>query len=76
MFNIRNYILEEEFKLIYLNNKINIVNYTDIGHFDSNKIIIRNNNKSIIIDGNNLIITKLLKDELLIEGKIKGIKFE
>ena len=70
---LRTYILENEFKLIYLNNKINIVNYTSIGHFDNNKIIIYNGDKIVTINGSNLVITKLLKDELLIEGKIERI---
>ncbi len=70
---LRTYILENEFKLIYLNNKINVVNYSDIGHFDNNKIIVYNENKIITINGNNLVISKLLKDELLIEGKIERI---
>ena len=38
--NIRSYILDEEFKITYLNNRINIVNYDSIGHFDNNKVLI------------------------------------
>ena len=70
---IRTYILESEFKLILLNNKINIVNYIDIDNFNENKIIVKYDNGFITINGNNLIITKLLNNELLIEGKIKSI---
>ena len=72
---LRAYILENEFKLIIVNDKIDVVNYTDIGHFDTNKIIVHSDNKIVIIHGDNLVISKLLKDELLIEGKIKGIDF-
>lgn len=70
---LRTYILENEFKLVYLNNKVNIVNYSDIGHFDNNKIIVYNSKQIITINGHNLVISKLLKDELLIEGKIERI---
>lgn len=73
---LRTYILEDEFKLNYINNKINIINYIEIDHFDSNKIIIRYELGNIIINGKNLIITKLLNDELLIEGTIKSIIYE
>ena len=39
--NIRSYILEEEFKITILDGRINIVNYTNIGHFDDNKVIVK-----------------------------------
>ena len=67
--NLRNYILENDFKIIYLTNKLNIVNYSDISHFDNNKIII--NYKG----GKNLVVSKLVSDELLIEGSINNIEF-
>lgn len=73
--NLRNYILESDFKIIYLTNKLNIVNYNDISHFDSNKIIINYSDGSVLISGNNLVVSKLLKDELLIEGSINKIEF-
>lgn len=73
--NLRNYILENDFKIIYLTNKLNIVNYNDISHFDSNKIIINYSDGSVLIGGNNLVVSKLLKDELLIEGSINKIEF-
>ena len=72
---MRDYILEKEFKIIYLNNKLDVVNYTNISHFDTNKIIINHSNGSITISGNNLYVSKLLIDELLIEGSIERIEF-
>ena len=72
---MRDYILEKEFKIIYLNNKLDVVNYTNISHFDTNKIIINHSNGSITISGNNLYISKLLIDELLVEGSIEKIEF-
>lgn len=72
---LRAYILEDEFKLVITHNKINIVNYLDIDHFDTNKITVHSKDKTVVISGSNLFISKLLKDELLIEGKIKGIEF-
>ncbi len=71
---LRTYILETDFRINIVNNKVNIVNYEEIDHFDSNKIIVRHNRGRVIISGNNLIVTRLLKDEILIEGKIKLIE--
>ena len=56
-------------------NKVNVVNYSKIGHFDSNKVIIYYNNEMIIINGNNLTVSKLVTDEVLIKGKIINIEF-
>ena len=73
--NIRSYISENELKITILNNKINIVNYIDIGHFDTNKIIVKCENKDIIINGNNLVVSKLVNDEILITGKFNNVEF-
>ena len=72
---MRDYILEKDFKIIYLNNKLDIVNYTNISHFDTNKIIINHEGGSIVVSGNNLYVSKLLIDELLVEGSIEKIEF-
>lgn len=72
---LKNYFLENQFKVTYLENKVNIVNYESIGHFDSNKIIIRKNSGSVIVNGTNLVVSKLLNDEVLIDGKISNIEF-
>lgn len=72
---IRSYILEEEFKLTYVFNKINILNYDSIGHFDNNKVIINYSEGQVIIKGSNLVVSKLMNDEVLIEGKISNIEY-
>lgn len=71
---IREYILEEKFKIIYLDKKIDIVNYTKVEHFDSNKITILYKDGSINVTGNKLVIKRLLKDELVISGLIEKIE--
>lgn len=72
--NIRSFLLEDDFEFRMYKNKINIVNYDSIGHFDSNKIIIYYSLGSIFIKGDNLVVSKLMKDELLITGEIKNIE--
>lgn len=72
---IRSYILENDLKITILNNKINIVNYKDIGHFDSNKIIVKTDVGEIIIKGGNLVVSKLMSSEILITGNFSNIEF-
>ena len=71
---LRNYILEDDFKIVYLTNKLDIVNYECIDHFDTDKIIVRYSGGTIIIKGEDLIISKLLNDEILVSGIIKNIE--
>ena len=72
---IKNYILENQFKIIYEDDKVDIVNYQNMGHFDDNKVIVYYDKGIIEIKGKNLIIKKLLKDEVLIKGSIEKIEF-
>jgi len=72
---IRSYILENDTKITIINNKFNVTNYIDIGHFDSNKVIIKLKNKDIIIKGDNLVVSKLLNSEVLITGDFNNIEF-
>lgn len=72
---IRNYIMDEEFKITVFENKIDIENYVEIDHFDDKKITINYDKGKVIINGNELVIEKLLDDEILISGLIVKIEF-
>lgn len=72
---IRSYIQESDTKIIIINNKINIINYKDIISFDSNIVIIKLDKKNIIIKGEDLVVSKLMNDEVLITGVFKNIEF-
>ena len=72
---IRSYVLENDLKITILNNKINIVNYKDIGHFDFNKIIVKTDIGDVIIKGSDLVVSKLLNSEILITGNFSNIEF-
>ena len=71
---IRNYVIEQEFEIRIINIKVDVINYKDIGHFDSNKVIINYSDGSVVIKGNNLVVSKLMNDEILIGGEIKGLE--
>ena len=72
---IKSYILENDLKITIFDNKINIVNYIDIGHFDSNKIVVKTNNKDITVKGSNLVVSKLMNSEILITGDFNTLEF-
>lgn len=70
----RNYLLDETFNMRILKNKIDICNYQSIGYLDDNLIIINHIDGEIKIKGENLVVSKLLNDEILISGVIKTIE--
>ena len=47
---IRSYILDEEFRIIILKNKVNIVNYTSISLIDDNKVVVKHNSLNIFVN--------------------------
>ena len=71
----RNYIMENDLKVIYLDNKVDVINYGQIISFDNNKIILKSENKTILVVGGNLVVSKLLISEILIVGNITKIEF-
>lgn len=72
--NFRDIILDTEFKITVLLDRIDIINYESIGHFDNNKVIVRHKNGDIVIKGKNLVVSKLMNDEVLVKGKIENIE--
>ena len=71
---INNYLNDNEFRVTVFANKIDIINYTSILDFSSTEISVKVNNKIVIVTGDDLVISKMDDDELLIKGKINNIK--
>lgn len=72
---LNDFIRDTTLRIIIYKNKININNYKEILIFEDNNITIKTNENIIEIKGKNLIITKLEKHELLVQGKINKIEF-
>lgn len=71
---IDKYLYDNEYKIILKNNKIDIINYEEIIDFSPYNISIKCHNKLIIIEGQNLIISKMEDNEVLILGIISNIR--
>ena len=70
----RNYILDEEFKINIFKDKVNVVNYTNIVNFTSKEVTIKYDGGLLLVTGNNLSISRLLIDEVLVTGNIEKIE--
>ena len=71
---INNYINDNNFKLSLYKNKLNIVNYKKLLSLEENYISVLLEKKKLIIKGSNLLLIKILDNELLIKGNIKNIE--
>lgn len=77
MENIRkivNYIKDNNFKIIYLNNSINVINYDSVLEVKENIVSLKKEDKIIHIKGEDLRLNKLMDDEILVTGLIKIIE--
>lgn len=70
-----NYVNDKNFSIIYKNNKLDIINYSKILDFSDTKISINYLDDIYIIIGTNLVISKMMEEELLITGNIESISF-
>ena len=69
-----NYLYDREYKITVKENYVDIVNYDEIVDFTLTKISVRYNNKIIIVEGNNLTISKMIDNEVLVMGLVTSIR--
>lgn len=72
---IDDYVNDKKYSMIYKNNKLNIINYSEIIDFSSKLISVRYNDKVYHIEGKDLVISKMMENEVLITGDINNITF-
>lgn len=70
------YLNENEYKLILDNNRLNIVNYEEIIDFSLSNIKVKLKDKIVSIEGRNLVINKMVDNEILINGNISNISIK
>lgn len=71
---VREYIKDDEFRLVLFRNRVYITNYLEILTLNNKRISINNVNNLIVIKGEDLVLNKLLDKEILITGKILTIE--
>lgn len=76
LFDLRNYIRDDEFRVNLYKDRIHIVNYTKIITIEKSRISIKHSSGVVIIKGSNLALKKLLDDEILIKGVINSVELE
>ena len=75
MLNIRSFINDSSFQILYKDNNLDIINYTNINYMEDSKISLSYLDNKVLIKGNNLVVRKLLESEILITGNFISIEF-
>ena len=68
------YLENKKSEIIFKERQVDVINFKEIIDFSATKISIKCENKIINIEGKNLIITKMLDDELLVTGNISNLR--
>lgn len=68
------YLTDTNYKIIIKENYVNIINYEEIKDFSNNKVIITTKKNKTIITGENLVVSKMQDNEVLITGKIQKVE--
>ena len=68
------YLEDKNYQIIIKENQVNIINFKEVIDFSTDKISLKCDNKIINIEGKNLIISKMLDEELLITGIIYNLR--
>ena len=71
---LTNYINDNTFRFTVYENTIHIINYKRILILEEDKISFQSKNQKIKIEGEGLILKKILNQEMLIIGKIYKIE--
>lgn len=70
---ILEYLNNNNLKIIMDDKMIHINEFYTVDNFTDNKIMIKSKEKKILIYGKNLVIKKMLNNEILIVGDIKSV---
>jgi len=65
---LNDYINENEYKIIITDSYINIINYKEILDFNSTRVSVRHDKGITSIEGTDLVVNKMVEDEMLITG--------
>ena len=71
---LTNYINDNTFRFTVYENTIHVINYKRILILEEDRISFQSKNQKIKIEGEGLIIKKILNQEMLITGKIYKIE--
>lgn len=70
------YLVDNEYKVTIRGEIIHIINYLEIVDFSSDKVIVKYRGGVTNIKGKNLVVSRMMDDELVIIGKLDCIEYK
>ena len=71
--NLKSFLYDNDNFIAYFNNKIYLYNFINIITITNREIVVQFKDHKVIIKGNNLKPSKVLKNELLLCGNIESV---
>lgn len=72
--NLYEFVKDDEFRFTVYSNRVHIINYDKIDSLNSDYILVSYSNKKVSIKGRDLVLNKMLNNELLVVGVVKNIE--
>ena len=67
------YISDDLFRVIITNYYVDIVNYDEIIDFSSKEVSVKYDRGVVVVKGDDLVVSKMMDDEVLIKGNVKSV---
>ncbi len=71
--NLTNFLYDQNYYIAMYDNYLYVFNYLNLDLLTNKKIVLKLEKFKLLIKGENLFISKLLPQEILIKGKIENI---
>lgn len=70
------YLVDNVYRITIEGRKIHVINYEEIVDFSSKQVVIKYNGGKTFIWGNDLVMSKMVDDEILITGELDKIEYK
>ncbi len=71
----KNFLFDLDNFITIYDDTLHVFNFTKLNKLSDTEIVLRINNKVVYINGENLKIKQMTKQELLIKGKLEKVEF-
>lgn len=71
---LRDYIVDNEFRITFFENRTHVMNYLELLSLGSDRIALKTAHLSITLWGEDLVLSKMLEQEIMILGRITKVE--
>ncbi len=73
---MKNFIMDNEFRVTFFENRIHVINYQELLSLSDEKIRLQAPHLKMTFIGKNLVLSKLLEDEIMVHGHLLKVEME